>query len=282
MIAMKTIAVAALATAAGLGAVNAVEKNVTIVARDYAFEVPDTLQAGRTRITLKNLGTELHHVQMMRLEEGKTLKDVFAALQAGGPPPAWAKEVGGPNTPVPGGESRTSLVLRPGRYGIICFIPSPDGKPHVMKGMAHEFTVVPTLVTRAAHVKGAPAAKPVVTGAPDVTLTLSDYAFGVSTPLTRGHHVVRVRNSAAQSHEVFVARLAPGKTTADALAWIEKQAGAPPILPLGGTVSLATGAWNDVPLDLEPGEYAFFCFVPDAKDGKPHFMHGMVQTITLK
>ncbi len=33
------------------------------------------------------------------------------------------------------------------------------------------------------------------------------------------------------------------------------------------------------PVDLAPGEYAIVCFLPDAKDGKPHFVHGMIQQI---
>jgi hypothetical protein len=34
-------------------------------------------------------------------------------------------------------------------------------------------------------------------------------------------------------------------------------------------------------VDLAPGEYALVCFVPDAKDGKPHFMHGMATQIKV-
>jgi hypothetical protein len=33
--------------------------------------------------------------------------------------------------------------------------------------------------------------------------------------------------------------------------------------------------------DFVPGKYALICFLPDAKDGKPHFMHGMVQEVTV-
>jgi uncharacterized cupredoxin-like copper-binding protein len=33
--------------------------------------------------------------------------------------------------------------------------------------------------------------------------------------------------------------------------------------------------------DFAPGNYALICFVPDAKDGKPHFTHGMMQQITV-
>jgi hypothetical protein len=34
-------------------------------------------------------------------------------------------------------------------------------------------------------------------------------------------------------------------------------------------------------MDFEPGRYALLCFVPDAGDGMPHFMHGMVQEFTV-
>jgi len=37
-----------------------------------------------------------------------------------------------------------------------------------------------------------------------------------------------------------------------------------------------------VDLDLAPGEYGLLCFLPDAKDGKPHFVHGMHKQITVK
>ena len=33
--------------------------------------------------------------------------------------------------------------------------------------------------------------------------------------------------------------------------------------------------------DLAPGDYGLICFVPDAKDGKPHLMHGMMKQITV-
>ena len=30
-------------------------------------------------------------------------------------------------------------------------------------------------------------------------------------------------------------------------------------------------------VDLQPGRYGLICFLPDRKDGKQHFEHGMVQ-----
>jgi hypothetical protein len=248
---------------------------VTVVARDYAFDAPDTITAGRTEVRLVNRGREAHHAYLVRLDKGKSLDALLAALRAGGPMPSWTHDVGGPNSPVPGGTSVAVVDLTPGSYAVLCVIPAADGMPHIMKGMGHAFTVV----------AGAPAPKTTLAakvGAPDITVDLADYAFTLSRPLTRGHHVLRVRNTAAQSHEMFVARLMPGKTAQDAMAWLESQKGPPPMVPLGGTVGLAHGVSNDIALDLTPGEYALFCFIPDAKDGKPHVAHGMVKPFTVR
>ena len=32
---------------------------------------------------------------------------------------------------------------------------------------------------------------------------------------------------------------------------------------------------------MKPGNYAAVCFLEDAQDHKPHFMHGMTQAITI-
>jgi hypothetical protein len=113
---------------------------------------------------------------------------------------------------------------------------------------------------------------------PDVEMKLSDYAFETPTALTAGQHMIRVENSASQAHEVFVVRLAPGKTAKDLVNWVEKMQGPPPAEPMGGVTGLATGGHAFFPVKFEPGStYALLCFLPDAKDGKPHVAHGMVK-----
>jgi hypothetical protein len=247
---------------------------VTITARDYAFEAPDTVAAGLTTLRLVNRGPELHHVQLLRLEDGKTMADLHAAFTAGGPPPRWVRDMGGPNTPVPGAESQAALELAPGRYVISCFIPSGDGVPHIAKGMMRE------LIVKANHDAALrPAGNDAA--APTATMTLTDYDFSLSVPLAVGRQTVRVRNAASQSHEVVLVRLAPGKAPADVVAWVEKPNGPPPGAPIGGTTGMASGTWNDITVNLEAGEYALICFIPDSKDGKPHFMHGMMKQIRV-
>jgi len=38
----------------------------------------------------------------------------------------------------------------------------------------------------------------------------------------------------------------------------------------------------DIPTTFTAGDYALLCFVPDAKDGKPHLAHGMVKQFSVK
>ena len=116
----------------------------------------------------------------------------------------------------------------------------------------------------------------------DAELKLVDYGFDFQPALTAGRHVVRVENAAQQPHEVFIARLEPGRSAPELLDWIMKQQGPPPAVPMGGTTVLAPGVVNYLTLDLAPGRYALYCFVPDARDGKEHVAHGMIREIEVR
>jgi uncharacterized cupredoxin-like copper-binding protein len=244
---------------------------VTVTAKDFSFEAPASIPAGLTTFRLVNQGNELHHLTLLKLGQGHTLADLQSALKQPGPLPNWITEEGGPNAAIPGGSVSATLNLEAGQYALICLIPSPDGTPHFAKGMIKPLEVRPTV--RAA------AAEPT----PDITLTLSDYAFDLSQPITAGHHTILVKNAGPQDHEVVFVQLAPGKTAADVVAFFESgQKGPPPGKPIGGLTAIAAGLHGTIMLDFSPGDYAMICFVPDAQDGKPHADHGMMQTITVK
>ena len=51
--------------------------------------------------------------------------------------------------------------------------------------------------------------------------------------------------------------------------------------PMGGVTFLDKGGKGSFTADLSAGDYGLICFVPDAKDGKPHFVHGMMKTIKV-
>jgi uncharacterized cupredoxin-like copper-binding protein len=238
--------------------------NVVVVkTSDYAFDAPDTVRAGLTTLRLvTNPGQEMHQVGLIRLDSAKTPADLFNAMKSPGPMPKWATEVAGVNPPAPGETAEATLNLAAGNYLLVCFVPSPDGVPHIAKGMSRPLVVAGTAA--AAPLPG------------DVEIKLTDYAFGLSMPLTAGQHVIRVVNAGQQTHEVMVIRLAPGKTAAQVAAWVEKMEGPPPGEPLSGVAGLGVGQSASFPLTLTPGEYGLICFIPDAKDGKPHYVHGMV------
>ena len=110
----------------------------------------------------------------------------------------------------------------------------------------------------------------------------ADYAFATSAPLTAGTHVIRVENSGPQLHELTIERLLPGKTLADWQQWMAGgRRGTPPAEPAGGFVGPDKGKVGWLTIPLKPGNYLLNCYVPDTKDGKPHYVHGMVQQITV-
>lgn len=244
---------------------------VTVIAKDYAFDAPDTIEAGAVTFRLENKGTDLHHVWLIRLQNGKTMADVEAALKSGeGGFPTWVVNEGGPNAAVPGAESNATVVLEPGNYALLCVIPASDGQPHMMKGMVRPLTVVRS--------DGESTELP----ASDVQITLADYGFQFSKALTAGRHVILFRNVASQPHEAVLVQLAPGKSVGELAAWLEKREGPPPGRPIGGISGIDKGVENTIEVDLQPGEYGLICFVPDAKDGKPHIAHGMVTQFTVR
>lgn len=244
---------------------------VTITASDFAFQAPASIPAGLTTINLVNRGPELHHVQLVKIAEGHTVQELMEGMKhaAEGPPPPWATFVGGPNTPVPGGQAQATVELAPGSYALVCFIPSSDGVLHVMKGMVKPLTVTPSSSQARA-------------AAPDARVTLHDYSYEITPEIAAGKRTLRVENAAAQPHELILVRLAPGKSAADMVEWVTKMQGPPPGEPIGGTTFLSRGASNDVTADFTAGEYALLCMVPDAGDGKPHVAHGMVRQITVR
>lgn len=263
----------AAAAAAAAPAAPATPVVYTITAKDFSYDAPDTITGGMVTIKLVNQGPDLHHIQLMKLSDGKTVADLTEGLKhmkPTDPPPPWAHEVAGPNTPIPSGEVSLTENLEAGNYAIICFIPGADHIPHAMKGMVKGLTVLPASA----------AAAPAPTA--DVTVVLKDYAWDITPALTAGKHVLRIENQAAQAHELVLAQLAPGKKAQELAAWIENQKGPPPGKPMGGITGMAQGGVAYLSVDLEPGEYGLFCFLPDAKDGKPHIAHGMITQITVK
>lgn len=244
-----------------------VARELSVTANDFTFEAPDTVPAGFARVKLTNQGAEPHHIIFVRLDSGHVVGELLQSM-SGEKIPSWAVMLGGPNAPMPGATTETVVELTPGNYAVLCAIPSADGMPHVAKGM-----VRPLTVTAPEGETAAPSA--------DIVITLTDFAFNASTPITPGPHVLRVDNTAEQPHELVMVKLEPGRTIQEFAAWAEKPQGPPPGALIGGTSPQAKGVTNYVIADFAPGDYGFICFIPDATDGKLHLVHGMIQQFKI-
>jgi hypothetical protein len=242
---------------------------VKVMAHDFSFMgAPDSIPAGVTTFELQNNGTTFHHLIIVRLDSGKTVADLDAAMKKHGPPPAWMVMVGGPNAPSPNATSNATVDLTAGNYAMLCVVDVPGGVPHFAKGMIKGLTV-----TASAGSSSFPAATD--------TVTLNDYSFKLSRPLTAGSHTFRVVSEANQPHELELIKLAPGKKASDVLAWIQNPKGPPPGEGIGGTAPAVKGVPVYFKADLSAGDYVLVCFVP-GPDGKPHFAHGMQLTQTVQ
>jgi hypothetical protein len=243
-------------------AASAAPNMVTFTAKEFAFDGPDTIPAGMTMIHMSSTCQELHHVQLLKLEQGKTFADLQAAVKAGGPPPTWAVPYGGVN-PLVGGVAAATQMIEAGNYAVVCFVEGADHVPHLAKGMMKPLTVTPST---------AAATEPTA----DVTLTLSDYTFTLSKPLAAGNQTIKVENGATQPHEVVLVQLEAGKSMEDLRKWATDFKGPPPGRPIGGIPAFMPGKTGYFEASLTPGDYGMICFVPDAKDGKMHVEHGMM------
>lgn len=115
---------------------------LTVHMQNFLFEMPETLPAGEMVIKVINDGSEAHEMNLLLLDEGKTVNDVMAYLNdPQGPPPFLP--VGGINGLDLGYSGYLEFNFVPGKYVAICNIPSAaaQGMSHAQLGMVKEITV---------------------------------------------------------------------------------------------------------------------------------------------
>jgi len=254
----------------------ATEQTLVIEAVDFGFKTMGSIPGGWTAVQLRNLGKEIHHAQLLRLNDGVTLEQ-FAAASKQGPDGIFpiATSVGGVGVTAPNDLSAVMLDLKAGQYMIACFISGDDHIPHIAKGM-----VLPLNVTDPV----AAVAAPPVAG----TITMSDFTFEMPATLPAGRNLYRVVNQGPQTHEWNVVQLAPGKTMEDVKAFFDSPPsgpppGPPPGKPIGGMNGLGKGLSGIAVLDLKPGAYAAMCLIPDQSrpHGDTHLHLGMIKGFTV-
>lgn len=250
----------------------AVPTTLDVVAMDYAFRVPPKVRAGLVTVSLRNTGQKLHHVQLFRLEPGKTLGDLFPLLMAAksiSAPPAWATPVGGPSAAMPGRTIRAIVSLAAGTYALICWVPAGDGTVHFMKGMVGQVEVV---------APASPASPPRA----DVVATTRDFSIGFDRPITAGRRTIRIENRGTMAHEWLVVKLKPGSSARDVAEWSGAgQHGTPPHDDWFGLAAIAPGQVAHVTHEFARGDYVAFCLA-EGRDGVLHLMKGMETRFTVR
>jgi plastocyanin len=246
---------------------------VTIDASEYKFVLPQSIPSGWVDITLHNTGGVEHQIAFIKLGSLSFAAFKSAAatinIKALGDLSGFA---GGPNSVDPGHSVTATVHLDPGKYGVACFIPTADGKPHAAQGMVGEVTVAAT----ADSTETAPVADA-------GTITTKEFTFKVPANFT-GQGTVAFTNAGKQVHEAILLKEKPGKTLSEAKQFLlaTNPSGPPPFDDVGGITGL--GPHNTIyeQLDLTPGKYALLCFYPDtSKGGLPHVLEGMIKEFTI-
>lgn len=271
---------AASATASGSatagGAVGTIP-TVNVSAREYAYDAPDGIPAGLTRIHMQNAGKEDHQAQLLKLNAGVTFAQFQAALQKG-PDAALsaATAEGGPNAEKAGQAADAVQNLQQGQYVFICFVPAPDGVPHLAKGM-----IKPLQVTNAS-----PAPSVQLPSAQN-SVTAREFLFDGPTTLPADQTTIGFKNAGIQPHEMSVVKLNPGVTLDQLKAALSAPSGPPPAGPPpfsseGGMGGINPGETGQTTVNLTPGTYALVCNIPDPSTGKPHVALGMLSSFTVR
>lgn len=249
--------------------VNPPMRELLVKAEEFSFTSLDTIESGFIRLRMENNGGELHHLQLIKLENGLTKEQVLEHARRDVLVFPDLKFVGGPSVPGSSGASEVILDLAPGHYLMVCYM-THEKVRHLLMGMTRELTVVPA--------RGPGSAPPVE----DERMMLRSYSFEIDSVLKPGGHIFRVENESEEPHEVDIVRMNDGASAEQVMAWVSGPPGPPPFDPVGGTMVLSKGQASFVPITLAAGQYMLLCFVPDTRDGKPHVVHGMTRMITVQ
>ena len=236
---------------------------------DYAFGMPSEIKSGWVTFEAPNEGVEHHVAVFLKLPEGVTRADWYAAMaNPEGPRSAewWGEmtDAGGTGVVAPGRTAVTTMYMEPGLYGVLCGVIAPDGTSHWVKGMHATFEVVDQ-----------PAGAPVPTA--DIRLTLGENGFEQEGHVTSGTHTVAVHfanQPPGRTHDVHVARLEDGQTLEQAVELMARPIEPFPMEFVGGAEQGPEGRTDYFTVVFEPGRYAWVCHL--------HASSGMAQEFVVE
>jgi hypothetical protein len=255
---------------ASVGTAGAAGSNsLTVTAGEYVYKLSGSPKAGWTQVNFDNAGVENHMMAVYALKPGVTAKQLKAAALSQDQialgkitaPKADPNGVSGlPDRLGPGQKTTTITALPAGHYGMLCFVPAPDGKSHVEHGMIKTFDVA----------KSKSSLKPPTSGVTDVSI--SDSAITFPTDNIGRNVTLKVTNSGSAVHGFTLVKIADGKTLDevngyfDAFFGGQAPAGDPPGVIVGGISSINPGTDAYLEQSLEAGHYGYVSTQGNALD----------------
>ena len=265
------VATAAFGTGAvGLLAAPAAAKTagntLEIQASEYAYTVKGSPHAGWVTIKFDNLGQEYHMLAIFQVKPNVTAKQLKAAALANDNSAFNKLAQGDPNrsfgTPDligPDEATQTVSQLPAGRFGVLCFIPAPDGSPHFTHGMV---TTIDVKTPKSS-------AKPPKT---DTDVTLTDSAITVPDGDAPQQFTAKVTNTGTAPHGFTLVRIEPGQTIDAVKSYFDaffntgQVSGPAPGVIVGGINALDPGRVAYLAQKLTPGHYGYVSTGGDAPD----------------
>ena len=126
-------------------------------------------------------------------------------------------------------------------------------------------------------------------GPAPITIQATEFQFIMPDTIPAGVQTLHIENIGGMPHFMEFQSVAGGHTDADIQAILDDpkalKANQPPPswispAPMPGIDLLSPGTSADITVDLPPGTYAAFCWMPDA-NGKPHAFSGMHHVFTV-
>lgn len=269
VLACTTFALAAIALAAcGDEETQTLTYTVTDQGKGSKIAGPSSAETGLTEISLHNQGKGEADLQLIRVEGEHSAEEVIEGLEAameGKAFPGWFFAGGGVGLIGPGESQTVTQVLKPGTY--YAFNTESNAPPDPKSAPALEVTGDES----SDEVDG------------EATVSAAEYVFEADE-VPSGEVEIDFENTGAQPHHLIASPLKGNATAAEVEAAFKSEKGEPPLSEKGtkSTAVIEGGEGQAVTLDLEPGRYAFYCFVSDRQGGQPHALKGMVDEFEVK
>ncbi len=267
-LAATALATAALAACGDSDETQELSYEITGNGKATAISGPASAETGVAEITLTNDSDKEADLQLIRVEGEHSAEEVVEGLGKaikGQPFPDWFFAGGGVGTTGPGGSATVTQVLEPGTY--YAFDTESQGPPDPKSATSTEV--------------GGEATEEELEDA-DATVEAGEYVFESET-LPSGSSEIVFDNIGVQPHHLIASKLIGDSTAEDVEEFFKTEKGRPPLSEKGtqSTAVIEGGEDQVVTLDLEPGRYAFYCFITDRQGGPPHALKGMVDEIEV-